>query len=86
MRSWKRGWRGLKDTEAACVFGLGYLANAGIIPVLVGQNDLLLVTRFRIPVCGLARNCRVHARTHSAHDIDHAAELLATIAPRTATR
>src|SRR5438876_5894074 len=30
----------LKGTEAACVFGSGYLANAGIIPTLVGADDL----------------------------------------------
>jgi 8-amino-7-oxononanoate synthase len=33
----------LKGTEAACVFGSGYLANAGILPTLVGPDDLLLV-------------------------------------------
>jgi len=33
----------LKGTEAACVFGSGYLANAGIIPALVGPGDLILV-------------------------------------------
>jgi 8-amino-7-oxononanoate synthase len=33
----------LKGTEDACVFGSGYLANAGIIPVLVGRGDLVLV-------------------------------------------
>ena len=27
----------LKDTEACCVFGSGYLANLGIIPALVGR-------------------------------------------------
>jgi len=32
-----------KGTEAACVFGSGYLANAGIVPVMVGEGDLLLV-------------------------------------------
>jgi 8-amino-7-oxononanoate synthase len=32
----------LKGTEAACVFGSGYLANAGIIPALVGSDDLVL--------------------------------------------
>jgi 8-amino-7-oxononanoate synthase len=33
----------LKGTEAACVFGSGYLANAGIIPSLVGGGDLILI-------------------------------------------
>jgi 8-amino-7-oxononanoate synthase len=33
----------LKGTEAACVFGSGYLANTGIIPALVGPDDLVLV-------------------------------------------
>jgi 8-amino-7-oxononanoate synthase len=33
----------LKDTEAACVFGSGYLANAGIIPALIGPDDLILI-------------------------------------------
>lgn len=33
----------LKGTEAACVFGSGYLANAGIIPALAGGEDVVLV-------------------------------------------
>ncbi|HLH94584.1 MAG TPA: 8-amino-7-oxononanoate synthase [Xanthobacteraceae bacterium] len=33
----------LKQTEAACVFGSGYLANIGIIPALVGAGDLVLI-------------------------------------------
>jgi 8-amino-7-oxononanoate synthase len=32
----------IKQTEAAVVFGSGYLANAGIIPVLAGPKDLVL--------------------------------------------
>src|SRR5665213_2264818 len=33
----------LKGTEAALVFGSGYLANAGIIPTLAGSDDLVLL-------------------------------------------
>lgn len=32
----------LKGSQAACVFGSGYLANAGIIPTVVGAGDLIL--------------------------------------------
>jgi 8-amino-7-oxononanoate synthase len=32
----------LKGTEAACVFGSGYLANIGIIPAFAGPGDLVL--------------------------------------------
>ena len=33
----------LKGAEAACVFGSGYLANAGIIPTVMRPGDLILV-------------------------------------------
>jgi len=33
----------LKGTEGACVFGSGFLANAGIIPALIGQDDLVIL-------------------------------------------
>jgi len=34
-----------KNTEAACVFGSGYLANIGTIPALVGSGDLILADK-----------------------------------------
>ncbi len=40
----------LKGTEAACVFGSGYLANVGIIPTLTQKGDLVLTDE-------LAHNC-----------------------------
>jgi 8-amino-7-oxononanoate synthase len=33
----------LKGCEAACVFGSGYLANAGVIPTVVGPGDAIFV-------------------------------------------
>jgi 8-amino-7-oxononanoate synthase len=32
----------LKGTEAACVFGSGYLTNVGVVPSLVGEHDLIV--------------------------------------------
>ncbi len=34
-----------KGTEAACVFGSGYLANLGAIPALVGKGDLIIADK-----------------------------------------
>ncbi len=34
-----------KKTEAACVFGSGYLANLGAIPALVGPGDLIVADK-----------------------------------------
>lgn len=34
-----------KHTEAACVFGSGYLANMGTIPALVGAGDLIIADK-----------------------------------------
>lgn len=39
----EKGLARLKGTEAACVFGSGYLANLGVIPTLVGPGDVILV-------------------------------------------
>ena len=33
----------LKGTEATCLFGSGYLANAGLIPTFVGPGDLVVL-------------------------------------------
>ena len=33
----------LKGTQAACVFGSGYMANLGVIPTFVGPGDLILI-------------------------------------------
>ena len=71
----------IKETEAAVVFGSGYLANAGIIPVLIGSDGLVLVDE-------LAHAC-IHAGAQLSggrvlsfrhNDVGHARELLT--APR----
>ncbi len=52
-----------KKTEAACVFGSGYLANTGIIPTLVQDGDLIVVDE-------LAHSCIwAGARLSGAHVI-----------------
>jgi 8-amino-7-oxononanoate synthase len=68
----------LKGTEDACVFGSGYLANSGIIPVLAGAQDLVLIDE-------LAHACLWAGTKLSAaqtlvfrhNDIAHARALLA---------
>lgn len=68
----------LKGTEAAVVFGSGYLANTGIIPTLIGRNDAIFVDE-------LAHNCILAgakmsgAATHifRHNDMAHLASLLA---------
>jgi len=67
-----------KHTDAACLFGSGYLANTGIIPVIVGEGDLLVMDE-------LAHSClwtgaklsRADILTFRHNDVGHARELLA---------
>ncbi|NBX02914.1 MAG: 8-amino-7-oxononanoate synthase [Alphaproteobacteria bacterium] len=37
---------GYKKTDAACIFGSGYLANLGAITALVGKGDLILADKY----------------------------------------
>jgi 8-amino-7-oxononanoate synthase len=68
----------LKGAEAACVFGSGYLANAGIVPVLVGEGDLLLVDALsHACLWAGAQLSRATVLTFRHNDVNHAAELLA---------
>jgi 8-amino-7-oxononanoate synthase len=69
----------LKKTESACVFGSGYLANAGIVPVLAGEGDLLLVDALAHScLWSGARLSRATVMTFRHNDAAHAEELLAT--------
>jgi 8-amino-7-oxononanoate synthase len=68
----------LKGTQAACVFGSGYLANSGIIPTFTGPGDLVLMDE-------LAHSClwagaqlsRAEIVTFRHNDVQHLSELLA---------
>ena len=68
----------LKGTEAACVFGSGYLANTGIIPALVGPDDMIVVDELShacIHAGAKLSGAAIHAYRHA--DAAHAEELLA---------
>jgi 8-amino-7-oxononanoate synthase len=68
----------LKSSDAACVFGSGYLANAGIIPVLAGERDLVLVDELAHSCLWAgARLSRGTVMTFRHNDVTHARELLA---------
>jgi 8-amino-7-oxononanoate synthase len=72
----------LKKADDACVFGSGYLANTGIVPSLVGTEDVIFAD-------ALCHSClwagaqlsqaRVHAFRHN--DIAHLKDLLARHRP-----
>jgi 8-amino-7-oxononanoate synthase len=68
----------LKATEAACVFGSGYLANTGIIPSLAGPDDLILVDELShacINAGAKLSGANVHRYRHC--DVEHAEALMA---------
>ncbi len=73
----------LKGTDAACVFGSGYLANLGIISAVVGGNDLVLVDE-------LSHSCILSGAdlsgatvvTFRHNDVAHAEELLKQHRPK----
>jgi 8-amino-7-oxononanoate synthase len=67
-----------KGTEAALVFGSGYLANIGVIPALVGSGDLVLMDELAhaCMVSG-ARLSGARVLTFAHNDMDQLAERLA---------
>ncbi len=67
----------LKGTEAACVFGSGYLANSGIVPALAGAPDLILIDELA-HACLWAGTQLTPARTlvFRHNDVAHAKALL----------
>ena len=67
----------LKGAEDACVFGSGYLANTGIIPALVGADDMVAVDELS-HACIFAgsqlTNSALHVFRHN--DVGHLREIL----------
>src|SRR6185295_12765932 len=67
----------LKCTESACVFGSGYLANMGIIPVLIGRDGLVLLDELsHACIYAGAQLSRGTVATFRHNDVAHARELL----------
>ena len=68
----------LKRTEAACVFGSGYLANTGVIPALAGSDDLVLIDALaHASLWTGARLSRATVISFRHNDVPHAHALLA---------
>ena len=67
----------LKGTQAACVFGSGYLANSGIAPALVGRDDLILIDELaHASLWTGARLSRAEVFSFQHNDMTHLAALL----------
>ncbi len=68
----------IKKTEAAVVFGSGYLANAGIIPVLIGRDGLVLLDELsHACLYAGAQLSRGKVLPFRHNDVTHARDLLA---------
>jgi len=73
----------LKETETACVFGSGYLANLGIIPALIGAGDLVLIDELaHACLWAGARLARAAVVPFRHADVEHVESLLAQLRRR----
>ena len=67
----------LKGTEAACVFGSGYLANTGILPAIAGRGDLILCDELSHScIRSGAELSRANVQLFRHNDFAHAKQLL----------
>ncbi len=67
----------LKGYPAALLFGSGYMANAGIIPAIVGRHDWLVVDRLaHASILDAAIISRAELRRFQHNDPQHLAEIL----------
>ena len=68
----------MKGTDAACVFGSGYLANVGVIGVLVARADLVLIDDLAHACLNAGASLSGATVMRFRHnDADHAGDLLA---------
>jgi len=68
-----------KQTESACVFGSGYMANTGIIPALAGTGDLVLMDELGHASMHMgARASRAEVATFRHNDADDLTGVLAS--------
>lgn len=66
-----------KGTEAALLFGAGYLANLGVIPTLIGRGGLILADRLcHASVIDACRLCQADFRVFRHGDSDHVESIL----------
>lgn len=66
-----------KGTEAALLFGAGYLANLGVIPALIGKGGLILADRLcHASVIDACRLSQADFRIFRHGDCDHVESLL----------
>src|SRR5215831_1673104 len=67
----------LKNSEAAVVFGSGYLANSGIIPVLIGRDGVVLADELsHACLFAGAQLSRGKVLVFRHNDVAHARDLL----------
>jgi len=67
----------LKNRDGCCVFGSGYLANAGVTPALVGRDDLILIDELaHSSLWAGARLSRAEVHRFRHNDTAHVRDLL----------